>query len=113
MTTSRTIPKAAWRTYFDSLSGALVGKRAEIEAASIDIGDQTVAEWLPLLGITYDSRNDLLDVAVAGLNHLIRHPQQVLIEEGASGVEIIAVIAADGTQQVVRLKDPLMLPAAV
>jgi len=113
MTTSRRIPKAAWRTYFDSLSGALVGKRAEIEAASLDIGDQIVAEWLPLIGITYDSRDDLLDVAVAGLNHLIREPQQVLIEEGDAGVEIIAVIAADGSQQVVRLKEPLMLPAAV
>jgi hypothetical protein len=113
MTTSRTIPKAAWRTFFDSMSGALLGKRAEIEAASLDIGDQIVAEWVPLLGITYDLRNDLLDVAVGGLNHLIRHPQQVLIEEGENGVEIIAVVAADGSQQVVRLKQPLMLPAAV
>jgi len=113
MTTSRTIPKAAWRTFFDSMSGGLVGKRAELEAASLDIGDQIVAEWVPLLGITYDSRNDLLDVAVGGFNHLIRHPQQVLIEEAENGVEIIAVVAADGSQQVVRLKEPLMLPAAV
>jgi hypothetical protein len=112
MTRSRTIPKAEWRTFFDGLSAEVIGKRAEIEAASLDIGDQIVAEWLPLHGITYDSRDDRIDIALAGLNHVILHPQQILIEEDESGVEIIAAVSADGTQQVVRLKEPLMLPAA-
>ena len=46
---SRTIPQAEWRTFFDGLADALVGKRVEVEAASLELGDQIVAEWLPLL----------------------------------------------------------------
>jgi hypothetical protein len=45
------------------MADTLVGKRAKVEAASLDLGDQIVAEWVPLLGVTYDARDDLLDVA--------------------------------------------------
>jgi len=109
---SRTIPQAEWRAFFDSLADALVGKRVEVEAASLELGDQIVAEWLPLLGVTYDARDDLLDVAMSGLNHLIRHPREVYLQEGPKGVETVAVVSADGVKQFLRLKDPLMLPAA-
>jgi hypothetical protein len=82
------VPPAEWRTFFDRMSKALLGKWAEIEVASLELGDQIVAEWVPLLGITYDSRDDLVDVAS------------------------VAVIDQDGARQVVKLKEPLMLPAA-
>ena len=48
------IDKQHWRAFFDWLSHGLLGARAEIEVASLDLGDQIEAEWLPLLGITYD-----------------------------------------------------------
>jgi hypothetical protein len=112
MTTSRMIPKAEWRTFFDAISSTLKGKRVLIEASSLELGDQVVAEWLPLLGVTYDSRDDLFDVALGDLdyNHLIRRPRQVLVQDGPHGIDTIAVVAEDGVQQVLRLKDPLMLP---
>lgn len=109
---SRTIPQAEWRAFFDGLADALVGKRVEVEAASLELGDQIVAEWLPLLGVTYDAQDDLLDVAMSGLNHLIRHPREVYLQEGPKGVETVAVVSADGVKQILHLKDPLMLPAA-
>ncbi|MEX1129427.1 MAG: DUF5335 domain-containing protein [Vicinamibacterales bacterium] len=109
---SRTIPQAEWRAFFDGLADALVGKRVEVEAASLELGDQIVAEWLPLLGVTYDAQDDLLDVAMSGLNHLIRHPREVYFQEGPKGVETVAVVSADGVKQILHLKDPLMLPAA-
>jgi hypothetical protein len=95
------------------MSTGLMGRQVEIEVASLDLGDQVVAEWLPLLGVTYDSRDDLFDVALSGLelDHLIRHPRQVLVQEGPKGVETIAIVAEDGVKEVLRLKDPLMLPA--
>lgn len=109
---SRTIPQAEWRAFFDGLADALVGKRVEVEAASLELGDQIVAEWLPLLGVTYDAQDDLLDVAMSGLNHLIRHPREVYLQEGPKGVETVAVVSADGVKQILHLKAPLMLPAA-
>ena len=93
------------------MADALVGKRVEVEAASLDLGDQIVTEWVPLLGVTYDTRDDLLDVALTGLNHLIRRPRDIYVQEGPKGVEMVAVVSADGVKQILHLKDPLMLPA--
>lgn len=109
---SRTIPQPEWRAFFDGMADVLVGKRAEVEAASLDLGDQIVAEWLPLLGVTYDAQDDLLDVAMSGLNHLIRRPRDIYVQEGPKGVETVAVVSADGMKQILHLRDPLMLPAA-
>jgi hypothetical protein len=110
---SRAIPRNEWRTFFDVVSKALTGQRVEIEAASLELGDQIVAEWLPLLGITYEQNDDLLDVALGDmqLDHLIRQPKEISVQEGQSGVETLAIVTADGTRQVLRLKEPLMLPA--
>jgi hypothetical protein len=38
------LEKSQWRAYFDRMSKALVGKRAEIEVASLKLGDRIEAE---------------------------------------------------------------------
>ncbi len=110
MAVMHSLPKEAWKPYFEGMSDALIGKRAEVEVASLELGDQIVAEWIPLLGITYDSRDDLIDVSLGELNHLIRDPTQIEITEGVDGLRSVAVTSGDGTVQVLRLKDPLRLP---
>jgi hypothetical protein len=105
------IPRTEWREFFDRVSKGLTGKWAEIEVASLDLGDQIAVEWIPLIGITYDSKNDLLDVALDRYDHLIRHPRQVIVNEADGGVTSVAVVDAEGTKQIVRMKQPLMLPA--
>jgi hypothetical protein len=107
-----TLPRPEWRPFFDRMSKALLGKRAEIEVASLELGDQIVAEWLPMIGITYDSHDDLLDVALDRTDHLIPHPTEIVVEEGETGLASVAVVNRDGTRQIIRLKDPLALPSA-
>ena len=106
------IPKTEWRTFFDRMSKSLLGKWAEVEVASLDLGDQVVAEWIPLLGITYDSRDDLLDVALDRGSHMIRQPSQIVVDETSDGLASVAVLDAAGRRQVVKLREPLKLPAA-
>lgn len=108
----RTLPKSEWQAFFDGMAKALVGKRAGIEVAALDLGDQRIAERAPLLGITYDSAGDLVDVAVGGLKHLIRHPRDIAVQEGPGGLEAVAVVDGDGARQVVSLTEPLGLAAA-
>jgi Family of unknown function (DUF5335) len=105
-----TIPPEQWRPFFDRMSKGLIGKWAEVEVASLDLGDQITAEWIPLIGITYDSGDDLLDVAFDRANHLIRHPSQIVVDETAAGLASVAVVDGEGVRQVVRLKEPLRLP---
>jgi hypothetical protein len=107
------LEKSQWRTYFDRMSKALVGKRAEIEVASLTLGDQIEAEWLPLLGISYDPKDDVIDVALEGVDHLIHKPREVYVEQDGLELSSIEVIDAEGTRQIVLLRDPLMLPAPV
>jgi hypothetical protein len=106
------VPRDAWRPFFDRMSGVLLGKWAEIAVASMDLGQQITAEWVPLIGITYDSQDDLLDVALDRSNHLIRHPREIVVEQTATGLASVAVVDADGARQVVRFKDPIKLPPA-
>jgi AraC-like DNA-binding protein len=105
------VPETEWSNFFDRMANALLGKWAEIEVASLDLRDQVVAEWVPLLGITYEASHDLVDVGLDRVSHLIRHPREVIVEQGTSGLASVAILDADGARQIVRLREPLMLPA--
>lgn len=109
------LDKAEWQGLFDHLSKILMGKRAEIETASLDWGDQIEAEWLPFLGITYDPKSDLVEIVLEGpkrenIDHLIRHPREIYIDVGGTGFRSMAIVDGDGVMQIVTLRDPLMLP---
>jgi len=108
---AKQLEKSRWRAYFDRISKALVGKRAEIEVASLKLGDQVAAEWLPLLGISYDPKNDIIDIALEGLDHIIHEPREVWVEQEGPELSSLEVIDAEGVRQIVVLRDPLMLPA--
>ena len=112
MPTLRTVPQPEWREFFDRMSKALLGKPAEIEVASAEIGDQIIAERMPMIGVTYDSHDDLLDVALDRTDHLIYHPREIVVQEDEAGLWSIAVMTDDGTRQIVRLAEPLRMPDA-
>ena len=105
------IDRAQWGPFLDNLTRILVGKQAEIEVAALDLGDQIEAEWAPLIGITYDEKDDLIEIALEQLDHLIRSPRSVFVDQGAGGLIAIAIDDGDGRHHIVRLKDPLALPA--
>src|ERR1700680_4867921 len=107
----RKLEKAEWRRFFDWVSRGLVGKRAEIEIASLALGDQIEAEWLPLLGITYDPKDDALEIALDGLDHMIPRPRELYADSGVGALLSFEVIDADGVSQIFMLREPLMLPA--
>jgi hypothetical protein len=109
---ARKLEKQQWQKFFDRVSKALIGKRAEIEIGSLALGDQIAAEWLPLIGLTYDPKNDQIEVALENLDHLISRPREVYFEENPGQLSSLAIIDSEGAKQIIRLKDPLMLPAA-
>ena len=105
----RELARGEWRRYCDGVSKALVGKQAELEVVSLGLGDRIEARWLPLIGVVYDARADSLEIALAGIDHTIREPREVHIEETPRGLVAIEVIAADETRQTVRFREPLEL----
>jgi hypothetical protein len=105
-----TLPRPEWSGFFANLSRMLLGKQAEIEVLSLNLGDEIEAEWLPLLGIAYDPRNDLVEVALQDVDHMIRQPTDVYVDVGPVGLLTIEVASAEGTREIIRFRDPLMLP---
>jgi hypothetical protein len=104
------LEKPAWHPYFDNVSKILDGKEAEVEIASLNIGDQIEAEWLPLLGLVYDPKSDIVEVLMEGLDHLIHKPSEIYIDHDAVRLVSVEVIDGDGVRQIIKLRDPLMLP---
>jgi len=109
--TTRTLKKSDWQSYFDRMGGALEGKRASVEITSPTLGDQWAAKRLPLFGIAYDPKDDLIEVAMEGVEHLVHHPQAVMVEEQGAGIASLEIVAQDGAREIVMFHDPLMLQA--
>jgi hypothetical protein len=103
--------KKEWRSFFDRFSTRLEGKQAEIEVVSLQLGDQVEADWLPLLGIAYDPNDDIVEIALEGLDHLIPKPRELYVEEGAGGLAALEIVDSEGVKQIIKLRSPLMLPA--
>jgi hypothetical protein len=110
--TTRKLDKQEWKPFFEGVSKLLGAKQAEIEVLSLNIGDQVEAEWLPLIGLTYDPKDDILDVALEGLDHVISKPREIYVETGGGGLASFAVVDDQGTRHIVKLRDPLALPAS-
>ncbi len=104
------LEKPKWHAYFDSMSKVLEGKRVEIEVDALSIGSQIEAEWLPLLGITYDPKDDIMDVALEGLDHRIHKPREVFVDQTAVDLSSLEVIDNEDFRHIIKLRDPLMLP---
>jgi hypothetical protein len=105
------VDRSGWSVFFDNFTKSLPGKRAEVEVASLDLGDQIEAEWAPLIGITYDHKDDLIEVALEGVDHLILEPKEVYVDFDVGGLIGVEVIDSEGARQIIKLKDPLALPA--
>jgi hypothetical protein len=109
MTISR-IEKAAWPAYFNQMSKVLVGKNAEIEIDSLATGQQMEAQWAPFLGIVYEPKSDMIEVVLEGLDHMIHKPKEVYADNDASSLVSLEVVDEDDVRQIIKLRDPVMLP---
>ena len=105
---TRALARADWRRYCDGVSKATVGRRVELDVASMELGDHVEARWLPLLGLVFDARGDVLEVALDGVGHSIVSPRKVLLEETERGLVAIEVVGADETVETLRFREPLL-----
>ena len=53
---------------------------------SLNLGDQIEAEWVPLLGLSYDPKDDAFDVMLKGLDHRIAKPSTIYLEDSPVGL---------------------------
>ena len=110
------IPNDKWSDFFDRMTRVMRGSLVEVEVAGLELGDQIEAEWLPLNGISYEPKDDVLYVYTepsgGGIDHAIAHPREVFVNLADAGVNEVVVIDSDGNKQFLHLRSPLELPAA-
>ncbi len=104
------LEKASWHDYFDAVSKVLSGKEAQLDVHSRDFGAQQEAQYSPLLGIVYDHKSDILEVLLDGLDHTIPNVREIFIDHDGLSLNSVSVTDGDGVQQIIRLRDPVMLP---
>jgi len=111
MTTTQ-LEKSQWQGYFDNVSKALGAKLVELEVAGLNLGDQLEIDWVPLIGLSYDPKDDVMAIAVEGIEHNILHPKQINVEQDVETLYNMEVVDGSGDHHILRLKDPLKLKAA-
>ena len=68
------------------------------------------ADSIPLTGISYDPKDDVLGVFAERMEHVISHPKEVYVDHEVEWVHGIEVVDAEGDRHIIVLKDPLKLP---
>ncbi len=107
------LSKTQWRSYFDRLSRALGAKQVEIEVTGLGLGHQTETDYVPLTGVSYDPKDDVLGIFAEKLEHVIAHPKEVYVDRDVDWVHSIEVVDSEGNRHIAMLKDPLKLPEPV
>ena len=104
----RTLPRNEWGPYFDRFSKTKdkAGRidYTEIRVFSSEFGAQRETSWVPLQGVTYDPRGDLLEIVVPGLDHMVTHPVEIHVDEAGDVLERFEVIRDDGTREIVEIR---------
>jgi hypothetical protein len=110
---TRTLPRAEWRRYCNRVSQELAGRCVELDVASLEVGEHVQARWLPLLGVVYDARGDVLEIALDGIGHSILAPREILLEETERGLVAFEIVAANDSVETLRFREPLLLEPQV
>lgn len=105
------VPTGQWAELCDVLSKrALRGAHRVTVVATTPDGASTVLDGAPLDGLTYEERDDALQVFAGGTGHTVAHPvalratagpwtTDVARDASATGPWILEVVRADGTRE--------------
>lgn len=104
------VDKGNWREAADLLSRAIHGQMARLEVADLALGEQIAVRWAALEGVSYDPKDDLFEIQLDGLDHLVFHPQMFAIVEQDGLTDSLAVVDGHGAQHILQLRDPIALP---
>jgi hypothetical protein len=103
MKMSRFLHKDEWQPFFQGLADTLHGRQTRVTITGPGFGDQVVAGTVAMVGITYEPKTNLLDICAEGMDHLIRNPQKIIIEESGGNLASIQVIDGEGMHQLISL----------
>ncbi len=101
-----------WDKELAKLWKLLDGKEVEVEVEALNLGDQVEAEHVPLKGLSYDPKDDVVQVWVGDIDHLIHHPQKIMVMYDADErLTAIDITDKDGEQHLISTREPVEVAA--
>jgi len=107
--TIRRLERSDWMGFCAYASRGLVGRQTNIEVGSRKVGVQLEAHHLPLFGMTYDPKDDVLQLFVGNLRHRIWGLREFYVDDSRLGLVRLEIIAADGAREIVTMRELLLL----
>jgi hypothetical protein len=108
---SHTLNKGEMRELFERLTKQLAGERPQVEVESLRLGDRFEAQWVPLLGLSYDPGDDTIAIVLEGIDITISKPREIYLDGAGNQWTGLDIVDADGVQHLLQLKEPLALPS--
>jgi hypothetical protein len=105
-----TVDRSQWEATAELLSRAIHGQQAQLEIAGAGVGRQIAVEGAPLRGLAYDPKDDLFEIQLEGIDHLVSHPQMFAVRERGGTADSFAVVDGEGVEHIVQLREPILLP---
>jgi hypothetical protein len=112
MMTTRKLERSEWQRYFDEVAKHLPSMRVGVSILGDEIGAQVETENGALLGISYDSNDEVFEIATPSISHRVANPKAIYVQEEGGTLSSIEVIAQDDTKQIVQLRQLPSLPAS-
>lgn len=111
------IPRDEWSDYFDNFTRQHLRNDppdlVTLEVLSPRLGDQVYAQNARLLGLSFDPHSEAFEVLIDGADHMIFQPAEIWVLEGDTAViAVFELVHADGTRQLIHVKEGGPLVAA-
>lgn len=103
------LEKKEWKSYFDRFSKSYIRNKrtdyAEIQMLSDEAGMAYETDWVLLKGITYNSKDDSLEIDIEDLGHRIYQPNEIYVDEdGRSGISSLEIVEKNGNKDIIELR---------
>jgi hypothetical protein len=109
---TREIPRQEWKGFLERYSREHQEALATVEVLGAELGDQTEAREVPLVGLSLEEKGSeagSLEILLgtrpdAHLTHSIASPEHLFVRTGEGGEEDLEIESADGTRTLFRIR---------
>jgi hypothetical protein len=109
---TRKLERSEWRRYFDEVAKRLPTMRVTVLVLDDHIGVQPETEEGTLIGVTFDPKDGILEVATPNITHRVSDPKEIYVQEERGQLASIEVLVSDGTKRIFELKPLPALPTS-
>ena len=102
------VDRERWADELAYLWKRLDGKQVEVEVEALNLGDQIEAGHVPLKGLSYDPKDDVVQIWVGEIDHMIHKPRKVMFVYDDDGRLVgIDITDAEGGQHLITPQEPV------